>query len=79
MESDSTEAVKKASGTKLLDISFPEHPDAVKILEPVEEDHSFLVNIDALERILCDPKVAGKNVSFLAWISLWLWDYCWMF
>jgi hypothetical protein len=52
-----------SGSTKLLELPFPDHPDAIKILKPVEEDHTFLVNIDALERILCDPKVAGKNVS----------------
>lgn len=61
MESGSVSDVKP-KGTKLLEIPFPDHPASIKILQPVEDDHTFLVNIDALERILCDPKIAGKNV-----------------
>jgi hypothetical protein len=62
MESGSVEEMKP-KGTKLLEIPFPERPSAIKILHPVEDDHTFLVNVNALERILCDPKIAGKNVG----------------
>jgi hypothetical protein len=60
MESGSVNEIK---GPKLLQIPFPDKPAAIKVLQPVEEDHTFLINIDALEKILCDPKIAGKNVS----------------
>ena len=47
---------------KFLDLPFPSEPAAVKILQPVDEDHTFLLNANALEKILKDPKYAHKKV-----------------
>ncbi|KAI6202165.1 Guanylate-binding protein [Aphelenchoides besseyi] len=44
--------------------SFHE-PAPVKILQPIEEDHTFLINQNALERILCDPLYANKKVCVI--------------
>lgn len=39
-------------------------PHPVRIVEVVEDvDHSFELNVAALESILLDPKVADKKVS----------------
>ncbi|CAD5218109.1 unnamed protein product [Bursaphelenchus okinawaensis] len=47
---------------KRLDVPFPDEPAAVKILQPVEEDHSFLLNELFLTKILANPKYADKKV-----------------
>ncbi|KAI6189020.1 Guanylate-binding protein [Aphelenchoides besseyi] len=52
----------KAKPVKYLEIEFPSEPAPVKILQPIEEDHTFLINQNALERILCDPLYANKKV-----------------
>uniref|UniRef100_A0A915DDZ6 GB1/RHD3-type G domain-containing protein n=1 Tax=Ditylenchus dipsaci TaxID=166011 RepID=A0A915DDZ6_9BILA len=44
---------------------FPSSPGPVQIIEPVEEDHTFKLNVDFLEKILLDPKVADKKVSVI--------------
>jgi atlastin len=62
MESGSVTEIKEP---KLLQIPFPDRPGAIKVLQPVEEDHTFLINIDALEKILCDKTIAGKNVCVI--------------
>lgn len=41
---------------------FPSRPGPVKIIVPNEEDHSFTLNEEFLERILLNPKVADKKV-----------------
>ncbi|KAF1616967.1 UNVERIFIED_CONTAM: Atlastin-1, partial [Eudyptes robustus] len=47
------------------DEPFPTEPAAVKILQPVEEDHSFLLNENFLHKILADPKYAEKKVCVI--------------
>ena len=54
--------VEKPKTIELLHLPFPSEPSPVKILQPVEETHTFLFNADALEHILCDPKYANKRV-----------------
>ncbi|KAI6233894.1 GB1/RHD3-type G domain-containing protein [Aphelenchoides fujianensis] len=55
----------EAKPVKYFEVDFPTEPAPVKILQPVEEDHTFLVNNDALERILLDPKHANKKVCVI--------------
>lgn len=38
--------------------------DALRIIETVEEDHSFRLDIEALERILLVPEITDKKVNF---------------
>ncbi|KAI6202194.1 Guanylate-binding protein [Aphelenchoides besseyi] len=45
-------------------VNFHE-PAPVKILQPIEEDHTFLINQNALERILCDLLYANKKVCMI--------------
>lgn len=40
----------------------PTLPGPITIIDPFEEDHSFKLNEEYLERILLDPKVADKKV-----------------
>lgn len=44
---------------------FPTRPGPVKIIVPNEEDHSFTLNEEFLERILLNPKVADKKVCLI--------------
>ena len=37
-------------------------PGPVKIVTPVEEDHSFVLNETSLAKILLDPKYVDKKV-----------------
>lgn len=41
---------------------FPSVPGPVRIIVPNEEDHSFHLNEEFLERILLNPRVADKKV-----------------
>ncbi|VDN51828.1 unnamed protein product [Dracunculus medinensis] len=40
--------------------------DALRIIETVEEDHSFRLDIEALERILLVPEITDKKVSIIS-------------
>lgn len=42
---------------------FPSQAGPVSIIEPVEEDHTFTLNVEFLERILLNPKFADKKVN----------------
>ena len=42
---------------------FPNHPAAVTIIEPVEEEDSFTLNVEFLEKILLHPDIADKKVG----------------
>uniref|UniRef100_A0A914DCX2 GB1/RHD3-type G domain-containing protein n=1 Tax=Acrobeloides nanus TaxID=290746 RepID=A0A914DCX2_9BILA len=42
---------------------FPSVPGPVRIIVPNEEDHSFHLNEEFLERILLNPRVADKKVT----------------
>lgn len=44
--------------------SFPSVPGPVAIIEPVEEEHTFKLNEEFLEKILLNPRVADKKVTF---------------
>ncbi|CAB3410009.1 unnamed protein product [Caenorhabditis bovis] len=47
-------------------VQIPSEPHAVRIVEVVEDtDHSFELNVKALESILLDPKVADKKVAVI--------------
>lgn len=48
---------------------FPSQPGPVRIIVPVEEDHTFRLKEDFLERILLNPKFADKKV-FLSRLSV---------
>lgn len=41
---------------------FPSQTGPVTIIEPIEEDHTFVLNVEFLERILLNPKYADKKV-----------------
>lgn len=41
---------------------FPTTPSPITLIEPNEENHTFWLNEEFLERILLDPKVADKKV-----------------
>ncbi|KAI1715571.1 atlastin-1 [Ditylenchus destructor] len=45
--------------------SFPSVPGPVAIIEPVEEEHTFKLNEEFLEKILLNPRVADKKVSVI--------------
>ncbi len=46
----------------VIDNKQPTFPCAVSIIEAIENDHTFILNEAALERILLNPKVVDKKV-----------------
>uniref|UniRef100_A0A7E4ZT60 GB1/RHD3-type G domain-containing protein n=1 Tax=Panagrellus redivivus TaxID=6233 RepID=A0A7E4ZT60_PANRE len=56
--------------TQLSDVAeldeMPSQPGPVKIVKPVEHDHTFILNKSVLESILLDPKYVDKKVAFVS-------------
>lgn len=45
-------------------VEFPSSPGPIRVIEPVEEEHTFKLNEEFLQRVLLDPRVADKKVTY---------------